>query len=150
MQNAGDYLFEGAGDGCKDAAEEVEDRPSCRLGRFSGGGGCAKPEETHSVEQDERWRSLIAILSKLDWRMQGLRLDPSAINTTPTSTTSTTSSGRIKGPPMCGMCRQVIARSELIQKLRCHHEFHSTCLAPWFQRRPKCPTCGRNIFSQTQ
>lgn len=144
------YYFQGAGDGCKDPAEVVDGRPHGRVGRGK--------TPTHSGELDEHWRSLVAILSKLDWRMRGFWLDPStaiiAAAATATASTATTSSGgggggRVKGPPMCGMCRQVIARSELIQKLRCHHEFHSTCLAPWFQRRTKCPTCGRNIFSQT-
>ena len=46
----------------------------------------------------------------------------------------------------CIICREDMALSEGLKKLRCGHVFHLACLRSWLERQQTCPICRNSIL----
>jgi 23S rRNA A1618 N6-methylase RlmF len=47
----------------------------------------------------------------------------------------------------CSICLQIIKQNEIMRTTICNHHFHSNCLDRWFEEKPNCPLCNKNIIN---
>jgi len=56
------------------------------------------------------------------------------------------------GMTTCAICLDDFAAGDRVKRLPCRHEFHVTCITPWFERQQRvCPTCksGTGLHAAT-
>jgi hypothetical protein len=41
----------------------------------------------------------------------------------------------------CAICLSDIRKYETMKVLKCHHEFHPTCVTEWLLMKTTCPVC---------
>jgi hypothetical protein len=51
---------------------------------------------------------------------------------------------------ICGICQDLYTEGQAIRKIHhCSHEFHKSCIDPWFQQNVHCPICRFDIRNHT-
>jgi hypothetical protein len=90
------------------------------------------------VEELLRYACVEAVLMLCDWmKVQASRLDAWKVIAKSTQRIIASDDDSIR----CVVCLSNYLHGEEVRKLRCQHEFHSSCIDEWLVRNPSCPIC---------
>lgn len=48
----------------------------------------------------------------------------------------------------CALCLDEYSAGDCVTRLTCFHAFHKSCLDPWLDKSPTCPSCKFDLLSE--
>lgn len=51
-------------------------------------------------------------------------------------------------PGECALCLDEYSAGDCVTRLTCFHAFHKSCLDPWLDKSPTCPSCKFDLLSE--